>query len=195
MKNYKKTVDNTCLFEDSLTEIFVKTCEYITLCSENGVIFNPKKFQFGSKEVEFVGFIVDETSVRPSRKFMEAITNFPRPKDITGVRSYFGLINQVNYAFSNSDAMLPFRHLLKPKEPFVWTEELETAFVESKKKIVEAIKNGVETFDTRRKTCLATDWSKKGVGFVLLQKTCKCKEITPSCCSFGWVMTFCAAGS
>ena len=193
VKNYKKTVDDTCLWENTLKENYLSTCRYITLCSERGVIFNPEKFQFGSKKVDFVGFVVDEESIRPSGKFIDAIMNFPRPKDITGVRSYFGLINQVNYTLSKSDAMLPFRNLLKPQETFTWTEELERAFVESKKLIVEAIKEGVKTFDPRTKTCLATDWSKKGIGFVLLQKRCDCPDITPVCCPQGWVTVFCGS--
>ena len=30
------------------------------------------------------------------------------------------------------------------------------------------------------------DWSKKGIGFWLLQKYCTCEVITPICCSTGW---------
>ena len=42
-------------------------------------------------------------------------------------------------------------------------------------------------------TCLATDWSKTGMGFCLLQKQCKCSQITPICCKDGWSLVF--AGS
>jgi hypothetical protein len=131
--------------------------------------------------------------VKPSDKYLAAIRDFPTPTDMTGVRSWYGLVNQVNYAFSNSEAMLPFRHLLKPDEAFVWTDTLEEAFKKSKESILEAVKNGVKTFDLNRKTCVATDWSKQGIGFVLLQKTCSCEDDSPICCSDGWVVTFCGS--
>ena len=45
---------------------------------------------------------------------------------------------------------------------------------------------GVRYFNVKRKTCLATDWSRQGIGFFLLQKWCDCLEIHPRCCNDGW---------
>ena len=39
--------------------------------------------------------------------------------------------------------MTPFRHLLSPATKFIWTNNLEDAFVASKKKIIEMIQIGV----------------------------------------------------
>ena len=60
------------------------------------------------------GFEITPTSVRPSRKFLESILDFPTPANITDIRSWFGLVNQVAYAFAAAERMLPFRALLKP---------------------------------------------------------------------------------
>ena len=57
-------------------------------------MFNKKKFQFGSDTIEFLGFVVTGDSVKPSEKFLGTIKDFPRPRDITGIRSWFGLVNQ-----------------------------------------------------------------------------------------------------
>ena len=75
----------------------------------------------------------------------------------------------------------------------IWTDELQEAFEKSKTVIIEAVREGIMTFEMDRTTCLATDWSKTGIGFVLLQKYCDCKDITPICCNFGWKLVF--AGS
>ena len=56
---------------------------------------------------------------------------FPRPKNITDVRSWFGLVNQVAYAFSMTEQMHPFRELLKPATPFYWDDNLNKLFEES----------------------------------------------------------------
>ena len=143
--------------------------------------------------MEFLGFEITQDSVRPASTYLQAIQDFPQPSDITGIRSWFGLVNQVAYAFSMTSVMKPFRDLLKPSSEFNWTETLQEAFEESKKIIVDAVKEGVMTFEMGRTTCLATDWSKYGVGFVLLQKYCDCKEKTPICCNSGWKLVF--AGS
>jgi len=55
--------------------------------------------------------------------------------------------------------MAPFKPLLSPKTKFVWTDDLEVAFKKSKKAVIDAIRNGVEIFDPKRRTCLRPDWS------------------------------------
>ena len=193
IQNMKKCVDDTILWENSLEQIFFKTCAYLTLCSKKGIIFNKKKFQFGCKTVQFLGFELTSDSVKPSASYLQTISDYPRPTDISGIRGWFGLINQVAFAFSMTEVMLPFRELLKPSSTFLWTEELQDAFDKSKKIIIDAVKEGIKTFDMSKITCLTTDWSKEGIGFFLLQKHCSCQEMTPVCCSNGWKLVF--AGS
>ena len=170
-KDKKECIDDACLYSSTLEQNFLSTCEYLTVCGGAGIIFNKKKFQFGSKQVEYLGFTITDDSVKPSDDYIEAIKDFPDPRDITGVRSWFGLVNQVNYAFSLTNIMAPFRNLLKPSTEFVWTPDLHEAFKKSKEMIIEAVKDGVKTFDLGRRTCLATDWSKQGVGFACCRRT------------------------
>ena len=192
-ENKTKCIDDTLLWSDSIEQSFFRTCEYLTLCSNAGIIFNKKKFQFGQEEVDFLGFRITMDSIKPSSEYLKAITEFPRPKDITGVRSWFGLIQQVAYAFSSSEVMLIFRKLLKPTTEFLWTQELQDCFEKSKEVIVEAVERGIKIYDPTRITALCTDWSKNGLGFMLVQKECTCEDITPICCFSGWTLVY--AGS
>ena len=192
-KDMKKCVDDSILWSRTLEDIFHHTCKYISHCAGAGISFNPSKFRFGMEEVEFVGFKITKNGVQPTEEYIASIRDFPEPKDITGARSWFGLINQVNYAYSESSLMEPFRKLLHPGMKFEWTEEMARVFRDSKDRIISAVKEGIKTFQVGRWTCLATDWSKLGLGFALMQKTCKCEEITPSCCKGGWQLTY--AGS
>ena len=102
------------------------------------------------------------------------------------MRSWFGLINQVSYAYTITDHMLPFHQLLKPGTPFHWNDTLNQLFKESKAVIASEIKKGVRIFDKSKPTCLATDWSKSGIGFWLFQKHCECASKKPFCCPTGW---------
>jgi hypothetical protein len=56
----------------------------------------------------------------------------------------------------------------------------------SKETILEMIKRGVYSPDSDLETCLSTDYSKDDMGWILLQKTCDCKKISPTCCPDGW---------
>ena len=145
------------------------------------------------REVNFAGFRITDTGVKPLEKFLVDIRDFPTPTKIIDIRSWFGLANQVGNYNQLSDMMLPFRPLLKAKSRFCWTEELDTTFRRSKLEIVRAIEKGVEIFDVNQKTSLRPDWSKTGVGFFLSPKHCSCKSPLPQCCQDGWKITL--AGS
>ena len=115
----KQCVDDSLLYDSTITDQFFRTCRFLTLCS-NGIIFNWKKFIFAQKEVNYLGFEITADSVRPSKSYLQSIRDFPQPTDITGIRSWFGLVNQVAYAFSMTDTMIPFRELLKPTSEFIF---------------------------------------------------------------------------
>ena len=103
--------------------------------------------------------------------------------------SWFGLINQVAYAFASAEYMLPFREALKPGSPFTWTQDLEKLFKESKTAIIQEIENGVRIFDKSKPTCWATEWSKHGIGYWLFQMHCDCTPVKPLFCRTGWKIT------
>lgn len=56
----------------------------------------------------------------------------------------------------------------------------------SKSVIIAENEEGVCTFDKTKPTCLATDWSKTGIGYWLLQRLCQCPSNTTFCCCTGW---------
>ena len=184
-----KCVDDTLLWDDSIEQAFFHTVDWLDLCGRNGVSLNPTKFAFAKKTIEFAGFEITPTTVRPCPRYLESIKEFPTPKNVTDVRSWFGLVNQVAYAFASAERMQPFRDLLKPGKPFEWNDKMESLFKESKAIIMQEIREGVEIYDKTKPTCLATDWSKEGIGFWLLQKHCSCNSIKPLCCKTGWKVT------
>ena len=193
LPNKKKCVDDTIMWAKNIDESFYQTCRFLDRCARNGIVLNPKKFAFARDVVEFAGFEISRDSVKPSSKYLAAIKDFPTPKDITGVRSWFGLVNQVSYAFSMTKTMQPFRELLKPDRKFYWDENLQKIFDTSKKTICDSVETGVRIFDPKRVSAISTDWSKDGTGFLLTQKYCNCKRVAPHCCKDGWKLVL--AGS
>lgn len=182
----ERCVDDTIHYDTDLEQHWWRTIDFLRTVGAAGIVLNPSKFQFCQKSVEFAGFRVGESSIKPLPKYLDAIRDFPTPKSITDIRSWFGLVNQVaNYAQLRG-IMAPFRQFLSPKNHFEWSAELENAFEQSKESIIAAIVKGVEIFDLTRKTCMRPDWSKQGIGYFLLQKHCSCASNLPDCCNDGW---------
>ena len=190
-----KVVDDALLYDDDIKGNFFHIFDYLKLCGDNGITFNKDKFQFCQMEVEFAGFRVTADGVKPSNKILHDIENFPEPTTLKEARRWFGLIEQVAFAHSIGDTMTNFRDLVKPTcKTWSWTPTLQEEFKGAKEEIVRRVKNGVKMYSISRKTCVATDWSKLGLGFLVLQKHCKCSmEKAPRCCEEGWQIVF--AGS
>ena len=189
VENKTKCVDDVVMWSNSIQDSFLQTCKFLTLCSKNGIVFNKKKFQFCQDEVEFAGFCIGKNTVRPSEKILESIRDFPVPKNISDVRGWFGLVNQVAPFFANRPVMEPFRELLKPAargKQIYWDDNLTKLFEESKVIIINAIKEGIKCFKIGDWTCIMPDFCKTGIGFLLTQKRCKCENISPYCCPGGW---------
>ena len=111
--NHRKLVDDSILRANSIKEMFFMTADFLSECAGAGVVFGEPKFQFCERKVEYVGFRVGDQAVKPTGDMLQALQEFPRPQDLTAVRSFFGLIEQVSWAFSKRDEMGPFRELLK----------------------------------------------------------------------------------
>ena len=105
--NKTKCLDDTLLWSTSVEECFFQTCRFLSLCSANGIVFNPTKFQFCKDEVEYAGFMIGPNHVKPAPKILNSIQDFP-------VRGWFGLVNQIAPLFASRAVMQPFRELLKP---------------------------------------------------------------------------------
>ena len=156
-------------------------------------MLNPDKFQFAERSVDSTGFRVSESTIEPLPKYLDTIKDFPSPTSTTDISCWFGLVNQVSNYAQLCDSMASFKPFLSPRCKFLWSPELESTFQASKEAIIKAIRQGVEIFDIQRHTCLRPDWSKRGIGYFLLQQHCSCPSGVPDCCPGGWRITL--AGS
>ena len=71
-----------------------------------------------NSDLLFAGIQVNNKGVCPSKEFLENISNLPSPTSRKEVRAFFGLINQVNYVFCETNQMEPFCHVLGMDMPF-----------------------------------------------------------------------------
>ena len=131
-------MDDAVIWDTELEEHWWRAIDFLILVGTNGVVLNESKLQFAQRIIDFAGFRVTDEKLEPAEKFLNAIRDFPTPSNISGVRSWFGLVHQVAHYNQLIDMMEPFRHLLSPKTKFEWSEELDLIFQKSKEAIIEA---------------------------------------------------------
>ena len=61
----ERCVHDAVFFDNGLKEHWWRTIKYLTTVGRAGIVLNPDKFQFSKQEVEFAGFKIGKTTVRP----------------------------------------------------------------------------------------------------------------------------------
>ena len=194
IKNKVKIVDDSLLHDHSVESSFHHTHRFLQVCRDNDVTLSEKKFNFCQKQLEFAGFKLGWDSYTASDDILSAVSSFPMPESpsISDIRAWFGLVNQLAPFFATCKVMQPFRELLQSKNKLVyWDSVLQEVFEQSKRKIIEKAVRGLKYFNIVDRLCLQSDWSRRGIGFVLLQQTCTCKSVIPGCCTGGWQLVYC----
>ena len=171
LKNIKgvlKLVDDILVYATSYGQLFKRIEEVLERCSEHNITLSRKKIEIGSR-VTFAGFDVSSEGIKPTTDRIEAIRNFPTPKNVTGIRSFNGLTQGLSsYAHDLAIKDAPLRDLLKGKTAFVWGSDQEESFKQVKEILTSppVLKN----FNPHLETQVVTDASHLGVGFILQQR-------------------------
>ena len=145
-----KCVDGTALWDEYLKTHWWRVIYFLELLSRNGIILNFGKFQFSEREIDFDGFRITETGMKPLEKYLRSISELPTPSTTTDIRAWFGLVHQVSHYNKLTEMILPFKPFLSPKVKFQWSKVLDNVFERSKVEILRAIERGVEIYDLPR---------------------------------------------
>ena len=140
--------------------------EVLSRLEKYGVVVNQSKCEFRTSSVEYMGHRIDEDGLHSLKDKIAAIVDAPSPTNVTEPRAYLGLINYYAKFTSNRATMLkPLHSLLRAGEKWVWSDECESVFQESK---TEHLTNRVLVhYDSKKALKLDCDASQYGVGAVL----------------------------
>ena len=126
------------------------------------------KCEFGKNEIQFLGHLIKERQLHPDERNVKAVMDFPRPKDLTGVRGFLGLVGHYRRFIPNfANKSTALRNLLKKGEEFIWTKAQEDAFVELREMITKRPVLGLPDFSKPFR--LSTDASNAGISAILSQ--------------------------
>lgn len=117
-----------------------------------------------------VGYDVQHGGITVEEGKLKALAKFPQPTNISELRSFMGLVEQLA-AFSSEVAVAkgPLRPLLSTRNPYIWTADHYHAFELVKAALVAS--PVLAYFDPGRETVIQVDASRKnGMDYVLLQR-------------------------
>ena len=86
----------------------------LTLIREHKLYANLKKFIFAASEIPLLGCIVDKHGFQPDPEKIKAITDWPVPTDIKGLRKFLGLAAYLHkYSHNYAEMTVHLSRLLK----------------------------------------------------------------------------------
>lgn len=134
-----------------------------------GFTLNLGKCNFCKPEIIFLSHVISRNSLRPDPQRIEAILNYPAPRNQKHLKKFLGVCNFhqrfiVNYA----DYVAPLLQLLRKNTPCKWSAEMQEAFEALRDKFANTIH--LVHPDESLPYTINTDASAKAIGAVLSQQ-------------------------
>ena len=160
----RRVVEDVVEFSKTYEEHIKLVRQLFQRASDHNVSINVSKLAFAQPSAIFGGYAIDSSGFRPNPNLTRAIRDFPVPTNVTDVRSFCGLYQQVgNFSTLLASTLLPLSPLLKKGFTWEWTWLAKLAL---------SVVPELAFYDPSLPTALHVDASLlNGVGFLLRQKT------------------------
>lgn len=128
----------------------------------------PSKCTFGAYELDYLGFRITKGEIKPGRK-VDAISNFPKPRDSHEVRRFLGLAGYFRRFITRYAEIAELLTRLTVKNTtFLWQDEQQVAFDVLRTKLTS--ESVVQMYSpTTVVTQVHTDASAKALSGMLMQ--------------------------
>lgn len=140
--------------------------EVLARLEKAGVRLKKEKCVFLAPEVVYLGHRINREGLHPTDDKVQAITDMPRPTNVSKLRAFLGLVNFYGKFLKDlSTVLAPLYRLLRKGARWRWQSEEEKAF-ESAKSMLKSPQLLVH-YDINKELVLTCDASNWGVGAVL----------------------------
>lgn len=162
-------IDDILVLSESVQQGLINLKLVLTRLTRAGFSLNISKCSFLKTKIEYLGNIIENSTVRPSPRKIQALTDSAIPKNVKEVRQFNGLAGYFRKFVPNfSKIMAPLYNLTKTNVNFHWTEQHDFA----RRQIINILTSSpvLTIFDPNLPTELHTDASSIGYGGVLIQR-------------------------
>jgi len=120
------TEDDEALHELCINHILDKLEKY-------NLFLKPEKCKFHQREVEYLGVLIGNGTVKMDPIKVQGIADWPTPQTVKDVQSFLGFCNFYRIFIKNfSDIAHPLNDLTCKNKQFIWTDKRNNAFLELK---------------------------------------------------------------
>jgi len=156
------TEDDEVLHELRVNHILDKLAKF-------DLFLKPEKCKFHQREVEYLGVLIGNGSVKMDPVKVQGISEWPIPLTVKDVRSFLGFCNFYCAFIKNfSDIARPLNNLTCKNEQFIWSKECNDAFLHLK--AVCSSYPVLRTPDWSKQFVMETDASGYALGMVIAQE-------------------------
>jgi len=121
------TEDNEVLHKLQVNHILDKLEKF-------NLFLKPEKCKFHQHEVEYLGVLIGNGTVKMDPVKVQGIADWPTPQTVKDVQSFLGFCNFYRAFIKNfSDIAHPLNDLICKNEQFIWTDKRNNAFLELKR--------------------------------------------------------------
>ena len=161
-------LDDILIFSRSEEEHVEHLRQVLQRLREEKLFCRRHKCTFGAKEVEYLGHMVGNDSVRMCADKLEAVAKWPTPRNKSDIASFLGLAGYYRRFIEHfAERTLPMSELLKQAAEWSWGEEQQQSFQDLKAAMTS--EPVLTIADPTLPYEVYTDSSDFGLGAVLLQ--------------------------
>lgn len=167
-KDIDAYVDNIVVYSTSF-EQHLETLERLFYYVDHySLSLRLDKCEFAKPEIEFLGFLVNGESIRPTPENVRKVLEFPKPTTRKKLQSFLGIANfNRRFIQDYSKIAQPLTMMTSSKKKFEWGIEQDVAFEKIKSCISKA--PSLRLADWNKEFHIQTDASDISVGAVLYQ--------------------------
>ncbi|KAG6464791.1 hypothetical protein O3G_MSEX014731 [Manduca sexta] len=163
-------MDDVLIFGRTSTECLDRLEDILKLLEEAHLTLNLSKCDFLQNSINYLGYEISASGLRPGTNKIESVVNFPCPTNVHGIRQFLGLASYFRKFIKNfAQIASPLMKLLRKNVEWEWGPEQQDAFSILKSKLIQ--RPILAIYDHEAETELHTDASKDGTGGMLLQRS------------------------
>ena len=162
-------LDDVLIFSETYEQHLSDLNEIFDRFRKAGLKLNPQKCSFAKSSCIYLGHHISKDGIKPPPNRVNALMNYPPPKNIKQLRRILGMFNWFKKYIPNYSIVVePLTRLLRKHVKFQWSDEQEQAFKQLKNLLKNSEVLAFPRFDLP--FYLAVDSSAKGIGYILYQK-------------------------